>query len=193
MSEKPILVIGLGNPILGDDGIGWIIADRVRQALGLQTAPISPFDPAQSISVDGAIEIDRLSLGGLSLMERLIGYRYVILLDSIRTGRVPIGHLWTFTFDRLEDSTGGHTRAPHDASLKTALQVGRVMGADLPSENLIYVVAVETGQNYDFSDKLSTEVEQAVEGAVHAVCEYIKRLRVENYRDLTKETNHDFA
>ena len=29
----PILVIGLGNPILGDDGVGWLVAEQVRQAL----------------------------------------------------------------------------------------------------------------------------------------------------------------
>ena len=27
------LLIGLGNPILGDDGVGWYVADKVRRQL----------------------------------------------------------------------------------------------------------------------------------------------------------------
>src|ERR1044071_3125435 len=60
------IVIGLGNPVLGDDGVGWRIAEEVHNQL----------DPALHINVD------YLSLGGISLMEHLIGYERVILIDA---------------------------------------------------------------------------------------------------------------
>jgi hydrogenase maturation protease len=56
------IVIGLGNPILGDDGVGWQIAQQVEQQ--------SDFPPD--------VEVDCLALGGISLMERLIGYQKAI-------------------------------------------------------------------------------------------------------------------
>ena len=46
------LVIGLGNPILGDDGVGW----RVVEEIARKTADRND------------IEVDTVSLGGLSLM-----------------------------------------------------------------------------------------------------------------------------
>ena len=57
------LVVGLGNPTLGDDGVGWKVAEEIEQHL----------PHGQSIAVD------RLSLGGISLMEHLIGYDRTIV------------------------------------------------------------------------------------------------------------------
>ena len=59
-----VLVIGLGNPILGDDGVGWRVAEEVKRRLGIvdfgsQSAVKNP---------QSAIEVDCVSLGGLSLM-----------------------------------------------------------------------------------------------------------------------------
>ena len=51
------LMIGLGNPILGDDGVGWRVAEEVTRKTN------RPAD----------IEVDCVALGGLSLMERLTG------------------------------------------------------------------------------------------------------------------------
>jgi len=64
------LVIGLGNPILGDDGVGWKVAKELTTLI----------DP------DTSVEIDCASLGGLSLMERMLGYQRVIVIDSMETG-----------------------------------------------------------------------------------------------------------
>ena len=36
----PVLVLGLGNPILGDDGIGWKVAEQVRLELGSDSPAI---------------------------------------------------------------------------------------------------------------------------------------------------------
>ena len=62
------MVIGLGNPILGDDGVGWRVAEEI----------------ARNTINQPDVEVDCASLGGLSLMERLTGYERVILVDSIR-------------------------------------------------------------------------------------------------------------
>ena len=63
------LVIGLGNPILGDDGVGWRVAERVQQQIR-----------------DPSIEVDFHAGGGLSLMERLGGHGGAVLIDGINLG-----------------------------------------------------------------------------------------------------------
>ena len=153
MPEKRTLVIGLGNPILGDDGVGWRIAEEVK----MRTRK------------NPSVETDCLSLGGLSLMERLTGHTRVILIDAIFTGSKPIGSVTSLPLSGLPDLTAGHTASAHDTSLRTALNVGRSMGIPLPEDQDVTVVAVEARSVYEFSEKLTPEVAEAVPKAVEAV------------------------
>jgi len=153
---SPILVIGLGNPILGDDGVGWRVAEQVANRL-----------PKSSATSEVAIEVDCVSLGGLSLMERMIGYDRAIVIDAIATGQRPIGSVTRLALDDLPDRAAGHTTAAHDTSLQTALQVGRALGARLPDQ--ITIVAVEARAVYDFSEELSPPVAAAVPRATDMV------------------------
>lgn len=149
------LVVGLGNPILGDDGIGWVVADAVRERVP-------------------DVEVDCLALGGLSLMERLVGYDRVIIVDSIQTRNGRVGDVTTFPMEALPDLSAGHTTAVHDTSLQNAIQLGRQMGATLPTD--IQIVAVEAERIYDFSDELSPEVAAAVPQATAVVIDTMHTL-----------------
>lgn len=148
MNDSRVLIVGLGNPILGDDGIGWRVAELVHE--------LRP-----------SIEVDCLALGGLSLMERLVGYDRAIIVDAIQTRHGLPGEVTIFPLETLPNPSAGHTTAVHDTSLQTALQLGRQMGAHLPTH--ITVVAIEAKQVYDFSDELSTAVAQAIPAAATAV------------------------
>ncbi len=152
------LVIGLGNPILGDDGVGWRVAEEI--------AKVTAGRPQ--------VEIDYVSLGGLSLMERLTGYERVILIDAIFTGKNPLGSVTTFALDSLPDLTAGHSASAHDTSLRTALNVGRSMNLPLPEDDQVLVVAIEAQNVYDFSQELSPAVSAAVPLAVEATLELLR-------------------
>ena len=147
-NQNRTLVVGLGNPILGDDGVGWQVAEVVQRERP-------------------CVEIDFLALGGLSLMERLIGYQKVIIIDAIQTASGCTGKVTTIGLQDLPDFSVGHTTAVHDTSLQTALTLGREMGACLP-EN-IQIVAIEAERVYDFSEMLSPAVAAAVPKAAAAV------------------------
>ncbi len=143
------LVLGLGNPILGDDGVGWKVAEAV-QAI-----------------VHQSVEVDCASLGGLSLMERMLGYSRVILIDCMQTGRLPLGEVRSLPLEQLENPSAGHTASAHDTSLMTALQAARSMGGQVPSR--IDVVTIEVKLSFDFSESLSPEVAAAVPLATREV------------------------
>jgi hydrogenase maturation protease len=159
-----ILVIGLGNPILGDDGVGWVVAEQVRSALlNHPTALVHP----------ETVEVDCASLGGLSLMERLTSSERVILIDSIFTGQKPVGTLSRFTLEDLPDLNAGHSASAHDTSLRNALNVGRSMQIDLPGDGNVIIVAIEAENAYDFSQELSPTVAEAVPQAVRTVLDLL--------------------
>jgi hydrogenase maturation protease len=145
------IVIGLGNPILGDDGVGWKVAQEILNQNDL---------PSE-------IDVDYLSLGGISLMERLIGYERAILIDSFVTNNNPIGSVSCFSLEQLPNRALGHMCSAHDTTLQNALKIGQDLGAQLPSD--ISIVAVEARDVFDFSEQLSPEVESAVPEAVLAV------------------------
>ncbi len=160
------LVLGLGNPLLGDDSVGWVVAAQVGQKIkpGLKLEP--------------GVEVDCLAIGGLSLMERLIGYDRAILIDAISTRQQPPGTVRAFPFAQLPNLAAEHMTSAHDTSLQTALQVGKSMGAQLPAD--IQVVCIESIRTYDFSEELTLPVAKAVPQAVQAVMHLLKEGQFEN-------------
>jgi hydrogenase maturation protease len=118
------------------------------------------------------IEVECFALGGLSLMEQLIGYDKVVIIDAIQTRDGQPGQIYRLTLDDLPDFSTGHTTAAHDTSLPTAMRLGRSMGVDLPDE--VAVVGVEAQQVYDFSEELSPSVAAAIPSAVRAVLELLQ-------------------
>ncbi len=147
-NDPKLLIVGLGNPILGDDGVGWHVAECIQQLLP-------------------QIEVFCLSLGGLSLMEYLIGYEWAIIIDAIQTHDGQLGDVSVLELSDLPDFSAGHTTAAHDTSLQTAIRLGQKMGAELPER--ISVVAIEIDPVFDFSEELSVPVAAAIPPAVDAV------------------------
>jgi hydrogenase maturation protease len=157
MTDNKTLIIGLGNPILGDDGVGWVIAQNLKTQL----------------AADTSLEFEFLSLGGLSLMERLTGYTKVRLIDALSSGKHPKGKVVSFPLSEVPDLTSGHTSSAHDTSLRNALILGRSMGIDLPKDEEVIIVAIEAENVYDFSEDLSPMVADAVPEAVNLVIDII--------------------
>jgi hydrogenase maturation protease len=151
------LIIGLGNPIRGDDGVGWKVAKELSALI----------NPAS------AVEIDYAALGGLSLMERMLGYARVILIDSMETGQNPEGHVSVFPLADLKAPFVGHSAAAHDASLMEALEMAQSIGAEVPGR--VDVVAIEAKNVYDFSEEFSREVEEAVPVAVQEALKLLEQ------------------
>ena len=169
---SPTLIIGLGNPILGDDGVGWHVAEQIAKKLKRSTT-----DPESQLfhtDLSGIvnIEVDYLTVGGLRLMERLIGYDRAIIIDAIQTGRIPVGEVISVSLEELFEADAAHLTSTHDMSLSQALKVGRSMGAHLPKE--IIIVGIEAKSVYDFSEDLSIPVSAALPKATNLVMELIK-------------------
>ncbi len=130
------LVLGLGTPILTDDGVGVLVAEEVRSRL----------------PEDTTVDITEVSVGGLTLMENMIGYDRVILVDAfLRLDGCP-GTVHKMTLEDLKSiSPTQHSASPHDANLITALETGHQMGLPLPEDITIFAIEVENVM--DFSDQ----------------------------------------
>ncbi|MGB9633171.1 MAG: hydrogenase maturation protease [Chloroflexaceae bacterium] len=148
------LVLGLGNPILTDDSVGVRVAEEVRAALAPR--PEAP------------VVVETASVGGLALMEMLIGYDRAILIDALCRGDQAPGSLLRLTLRDVQAlSPTERSVSPHDTSLGVALDLGQQMGLPLPAEIVIYAITVT--EVLDFGEEPTPPVAAAIPAAVDAV------------------------
>jgi hydrogenase maturation protease len=149
------LVLGLGNPILTDDGVGIHVARAV--AARLMSHP----------HLTAGIRFVEASVGGLRLLEVLAGYDRVILVDAIQTTNGVPGDIYQFSSCDLRSSL--HSGSTHDLTLPGALAWGRQVGMALPSEDAILILAVEVQDVLTFGEICTPAVAAAISPAVDSV------------------------
>jgi len=147
------LVLGLGNPILSDDSVGFRVVQELR----------TRFDKPSLTLVES-------SASGLSLLDLITGYDKLIIIDAIKTTGGEAGKVYRLGEEGL--GTIRHSASPHDVNLATALELGRKLGADLPQQ--ITIIAIEVVDVTTFSEKCSPEVTKAVPLAVSMVTEELE-------------------
>jgi hydrogenase maturation protease len=163
--QMKTVVIGLGNPILGDDGVGWSVAENVSKQLRSSPTPLL-------LGEENDVEVDCLSLGGIRLMERLIGYERAILIDAFVSDDEP-GLILVSKLEDIPNYSAFHIASAHDASLQNAMKLGRELGAKLPED--VMVIGIAASHRYDFSEELSPAIEQAVPRATQIVVGLLKQ------------------
>ncbi|HUV53381.1 MAG TPA: hydrogenase maturation protease [Dehalococcoidia bacterium] len=142
------LILGLGNPILSDDGVG----NRIAQELGNR---ISSQD----------ITVEETSMSGLSLLDLLVGYDRAIIVDAIQTTNGKAGQIYRLTPEAFNDTR--HASSPHDVNFATALELGHRIGMPMPGQITIY--AVEVADTSNFSEKCTPKVRKAIPKCVNMI------------------------
>lgn len=161
-------MIGLGNPLPGDDAVGWRVVEELERRLeaGREARP----DGATGLppEIGGrAIDTDVLAVDGIGLMERLVGAPRAILVDAIETGAVPPGTVGCRRLSEIPIRAATHLDGTHDTPLPVAIAAGRALGVEIPDD--ILVVAIEAHRTDVFSSDLSPAVAAAVPRAVQAI------------------------
>jgi hydrogenase maturation protease len=151
------LVVGLGNPILGDDGVGWRVIDMLDH-IG-----------------SGDASLQQACVGGVSLMEILVGYRRAIIVDAIISLEDAPGSVWCRPLSAVETCDASHLDSSHDAPLPAAIEAGRAMGAELPDDIDVVGIVIERGDV--FGEELSDAVAAAVPVAAAQIQEALREPR----------------
>jgi len=144
------LVLGIGNPVLSDDGVGIRVAHEVGRNLN-----------------DPQITVSETSAAGLSLLDSMLGYDKAIIIDAIQTKEGKAGQIYRM---KPEDfSSAKRPSSPHQINLVTALELGKMLNLAMPRE--ISVFAVEAKDTATFSENCTPEVEKAIPEVVKLVLE----------------------
>ena len=149
------LVLGIGNDILGDDGVGIHIARAVARKISTKEA-----------------RVEETGAAGLSLLELIKGHERLIIADAILTNNTEVGKIHRLTLKDLAKTNNSIT--PHDAALATTLEIGNsLFPGEMPREVVVY--GVQTSNVEQFSGKMSPAVKAAVPEVVRLILAEIKR------------------
>jgi hydrogenase maturation protease len=147
--KKGLTIIGLGNEMLSDDGLGIRVVRELRNRLN-----------------DRFVVFEELSVGGLQLFDSLIGTEECIIVDAIKTGSQPAGTL--FRFIQTADNKPVTLTSSHQIDLGQILGLARFMGAPLPRRLTVY--GIEAEDITTFRDACTAQVSKAIPKLVNAIC-----------------------
>ncbi|MBN2417159.1 hydrogenase maturation protease [bacterium] len=137
-----ILILGLGNTILSDDGVGIYVARLIREEVPESCAAVA-----------------EASLGGLELLDLMAGYDKVILIDAMVLPDGPPGTVERVNADDLE---GGSAMARHQIPFAEALELAVRLNMDVPDDIVIYGIRVT--DTMTFSEECTPAVRNAIPG-----------------------------
>ena len=147
--QSMTLILGLGNPLRGDDGIGPRVIEEVTRR-GL---------PEGVSSLDGGT-------AGLDLLNVLEGWKRVVVVDAADVGREP-GQFVRFTPDQARFVEVEDSFSLHHAGLGAVLALAEVLGKTLPELTIFGVQPARVG----WGQGLSPVVEAALPALTDAVLE----------------------
>jgi hydrogenase maturation protease len=142
---KP-LVLGLGNDMVGDDSIGLLAVRKL------------------AAEVVGMADIAESGISGVALLDFIVGYEKVIIIDAIKLSHSPPGTIIELNLNELRKIPNP---SPHYAGLPEVMALGRCMELDLPDE--IRIFAVEAEDLKTIGGKPSEPVQNALDELIERV------------------------
>lgn len=143
MAEDFTLVLGVGNELYRDEGVGVIVA----RLLARQTLP-----PGVRV-VEGAV-------GGLDLLFEMEGAERVILLDAVDMGQPP-GTVRVFTPEEVELELPGTVASLHQIDLAQVLALGQLVGV-VPRVHIVGLQPGAVSPGFALTAAVSAAVPRAV-------------------------------
>ena len=151
-SRVKTLIVGVGNPILSDDGVG-IHAARMLENLGIPN-----------------LSVAELPASGLELLDMVLDQDRVVIIDAIKTLEGVPGDYYIMAEEDFRTTV--HGSSPHGINIATALQIGRkIIPERMPKE--IVFVAIEANDLVNVSESLTTEVAAKLPAIVRMIREDI--------------------
>jgi hydrogenase maturation protease len=143
------LILGIGNPILGDDGVGVRVAEELARK-----------------ATDPDYEVKAADTDGLGLLDIVLGYNRLILIDALMGENVEPGKIYRFRADNLGGSD--MVSLTHGVNVRTSFKLGKMLfPKEMPGEIIIFGVGIEQASRF------SEEMTPLIKNAVKSVCDLV--------------------
>lgn len=131
------VVVGLGNPLRGDDGVGLAVAAAFSRLL-------------EHEPIDG-VRVVTSERGGLEVLPLLVGAREAVVVDCLEVEAPRPGRVHWLSLEEMRGSP--RIQGAHEVSLANVLEIGRALGLEMPAS--VAVLAIEAHPGPDIDDRLS--------------------------------------
>jgi len=146
----PVLIAGIGNILLGDDGFGPQAIARLQS----------------EYEFGGEVELLDLGTPALDFVDYLAGRKVVVLLDALSCGGAP-GEVLIYDHAQLRKRVSGMRLSAHQPCLDETLFAAETAGVNFEQVTLIGIVA----DSLDVGTELSPTVSSAMPQVLQLVCE----------------------
>jgi hydrogenase maturation protease len=152
--RKPVVVLGLGNPLMADEGIGVHLVERL-----LESADRYP-----------AVDFIDAGTGGLPILYQIEGRRKAIVIDCAFMDEPP-GTIRRFTPDEVESRKVLAHQSLHEADLMKIIAIARDLG-QAPEEIVIFGIQPERIEpGLGLSRALRDRINEYISAILHVVRE----------------------
>ncbi len=159
--NKDTIVVGLGNEILTDDGIGPALCKEMEKLFPLPN-----------------IKYITATTGGLEILEMIRDYKTVMIIDAIRTKNGIPGTVYYLTPSDFKETL--NISNIHDISFLTALKLGEKLGINMPET--IHIIAVEIIEDLVFSESFSPEIQRCYDSIVQTTKTFFENILKSDFR-----------
>jgi hydrogenase maturation protease len=156
------LVLGLGNELYGDDGIGIHIVRLARDSLKTHQ---------ELLPDEENINFKECSLSGLALLDVIVDCDNLVIIDTIKRTNPVTGKIRVFDVTQLRHIPGP---SPHYVSVPQTIEIGKTLGLKVPSQ--IKIIAVEAKNMYNLGEGLSPKMKEAIPKIIQELKSLLKEL-----------------
>lgn len=138
---KKIGIIGIGNPLRSDDGIGIFLLEKLMQQKNLL--------PKEIEYIDGGT-------GGMNLLHILAGFETVLIIDAMQFNAAP-GEYRLFTANEIITEKNTFFFSTHENQLPQVIQMSKNLG-EIPKQFFIFgVQPKDTSFKKNLTDELQNK------------------------------------
>lgn len=154
---KQVAIMGFGNPVRSDDGVGMYVIEVLRKKLR-ENNSVSIFD---------------MGTAAFEVLFGLKGHQQIILVDAVINTNEPVGTLFKVPAEEV-------LRTPQDDPMvflhgmkwdQALSYAKKILGEDYPEDIQVYLIAVE---NTKLEVDLSQPVKEAGDKVVNLILEELK-------------------
>lgn len=150
-NTKDTIVIGLGNPLMGDEGIGVVLIEQLEELA--RQGKIAGVDKIQFH--DGGV-------GGMNLLHALAGRKKAILIDCALMGTEP-GTIRRFTPDQVQTVKKMAHLSLHEVDILKVIQLAKQLD-ECPDEVVFFgIEPQEITQRMDLSEILKSHLNRCLQ------------------------------
>ncbi len=158
--QKKIIIIGLGNEFISDDGVGIFVLRYLKSKL------------LSSLNDNDNFVFEELSVGGLGLLDYISGFNKCLIIDTILTRTQPPGTVYRFKQNSSDELV--KIKSSHQINLPQVIGLAKLLKIEVPDEMIIY--GIEGEDITTFKIGCTESVQEAIPKLVDIIYDDIMKL-----------------